>query len=458
MMPNNQEAERALLGSLLIDHGMIAAVQATGLQSAEFYGELHGSVYQAMCDLAGRGIAADYVTLADTLALKRNGDKSTLEAMGGSVALTKLLDATPTHIHAAYYAGIVRDLASRRRLIQAAAEIAETAHNHTGPIDELRSEASRLFNQAIGVQERGTHLYGDDLLVDYLANQSKRQDQLAKDPDSLVTTPWSDLNRVLIELEPGMVHVVAAPTSVGKTIYMECIAEHNAQHGKHVVFYHLELSHQAMLDRRMARHSGIPTWRLRQGYDGKEIHQATQYLSGWQHRIIYVHCPGWRAERIVADLHRLHGQGMAQLAVVDYLNKLALPPLGGRTEASAIGDYRVEPLKTCAEQLAIPIITGSQLNRARQARGDKRATQDDLRGSGEIAEKANQVVVIHRKQVGYTVAARMDGQPVEVEFQVEKNTNGQAGTLIPMMSIPGQFKFLQITTKVNEPLEEQIPF
>lgn len=442
--PNDQLAERAVLGSLLIDNAAILEIQAMGLRSADFYMGLHGDVFRVMCELTSQRRAVDFVTLCSALENKKDGKgQSCLEAIGGPAVLTRLLTDTPTAMHAKHYAQIVRDLAYRRRLIEASAKLATVAYDHEGTRDVLQRDLSKIFNDAVGIADKGAHLYGDDLLVDYLINQRDRAERLAEDPDCLITTPWADLNRALIELEPGALHVVAAPTGIGKTIYMECMAEHNARHGKSVAFYHLELSHQTMLDRRMARHSGIQVWQLRKGYDGEEVHRATGFLSSWQQHIAYIHCPGWSANRVVADLHGLHARGMADLAIVDYLGKLAMPALGGRNEASAIGSYRMEPLKTCAEQLGIPIVTGSQLNRARRARRDKRAVLDDLRSSGEIAEKANQVIVIHRVKSPYG-KERFDHQkPIEIEFQVEKNSQGIAGIVIPMLSIPGQFKFVE---------------
>ena len=455
-LPNDQLAERATLGSLLIDNSAITEVLSLGLQPGDFYMGLHGDVFAVMCELTAQRRAVDFVTLCSALENKKNGKgQSCLEAIGGPANLTRLLTDTPTSVNARHYAEIVRDFAYRRRLIAAAAELARVSYEHEGTRDVLQRNLSKIFGDAVGIAEKGSHLYGDDLLVDYLVNQTARQERLAKDPNHLITTPWPELNRALIELEPGALHVVAAPTGVGKSIYMECVAEHNARHGKTVAFYHLELSHQTMLDRRMARHSGIQIWQLRQGYDGKELHRATEFLSTWQQRMTYIHCPGWSAYRIAADLHGLHARGMADVAIVDYLGKLAMPPLGGRTEASAIGDSRMEPLKTCAEQLGIPIVTGSQLNRARQARRDKRAVLDDLRNSGEIAEKANQVVVIHQVESPYSKGQLDHQKPIEIEFQVEKNSQGLVGVVIPMLSIPGEFKFVQRVREENvEDMEE----
>jgi len=453
-------AERAVLGSLLIDNEAIPELQALGLQPSDFYMGLHGDVFAVMCELTAQRRAVDFVTLCSALENKKNGKgQSCLEAIGGPATLTRLLTDTPTAMHAKYYAEIVCDLAYRRRLILAAAELARVSYEHEGTRDVLQHDLSKIFSDAVGIADKGSHLYGDDLLVDYLVNQVERKERLAKDPNYLITTPWPELNRALIELEPGALHVVAAPTGVGKTMYLECVAEHNARHGKAVAFYHLELSHQTMLDRRMARHSGIQVWQLRQGYDGKELHRATEFLSTWQQRMTYIHCPGWSAYRIVADLQGLHARGMADLAIVDYLGKLAMPALGGRTEASAIGDYRMEPLKICAEQLGIPIVTGSQLNRARRARRDKRAVLDDLRNSGEIAEKANQVVVIHQVDSRDSKVRVEHQNPIEIEFQIEKNSQGLVGIVIPMLSIPGEFKFVQrVREETMEETEEMEGF
>lgn len=428
--PHNLEAEAAVIGSVLIDPDALLHAQQAKLAPCDFYRESHGMIYQAACDLASRFEAVDQVTVAEALS-RRNQ----LDLVGGPSALTALVLATPTSIHAGHYAEIVHRLAMQRRLITAAGEIAAMAHQHEGPVDALLDRASRAFFEVADVTEPQSHLYGsDDALVDYLAHQEMRRELLEQNPHALLRWGIPALDRLTGSIPHGYCVAVGARPGVGKTALLEGLAEYNAARGHRVAFYHLELPHQIMLDRRMARHSGVDLERLKMGYCGPEVHRASEYLRGWQENIVYVHCPGWSAERIAADMTRLTARGECELAIVDYLQKLAMPDLKGINMAVAVGQ-QVETLKTAAERLGITVVMASQLNRSGTARDDKRPLLTDLRNSGEIEEKANLVLLLHRSQ------PRRDDDRLpteEMEAYVEKNNAGAGGT-VNLLHILGRF-------------------
>ena len=448
--PQDSGAERAVLGSLLIDPDAMLGVREVGLEVRDFYHDTHGLIYAAMLELASHWRPVDMVTLSAALEGKQNGHGSQLDLIGGSAYLTDLLSATPTSIHAAHYAGVVRGLAQRRRIISTAASIAEAAQVYDGPIEGLYNAVSSLFYGAVDVTEAHSHFYGnDENLAGYLATQVGRAEMLARDPNALAQTGIADLDRILGNLEPGTVLAIAARPGVGKTILMEQIAEHNARHGKRVAFYHLELSHQFMLDRRMAKASGIPLDRLRQGYSGAEVARALDDLRDWQANIVYIHCPGWNAERITSDMTRLAARGECDVAIVDYLQKLSLPDRRGWNTSMLYG-LMVESLKTAAEQLAIPLILGTQVSRDWKQTSDKRPTAADIRNSGEIEEKVNQIVVLHRAEARETGRAQPTSETIEAH--VEKNTGGALGAC-ELVHLLGRFT-LAGKARENEPSNE----
>jgi len=176
----------------------------------------------------------------------------------------------------------------------------------------------------------------------------------------------------------------------------------------------------------------------------EDVAAVANTLSGfesWLGNITYVHCPGWTADRVVADMTRMHALGDCELAIVDYIGKLDLDKgRPGRNDAALIGDA-VETLKIAAERLEIPIVAGSQVSRAWKQHGDQRPTVADLRGSGEIEEKANQVVMLHR------VNSRDEGEQLPMgtlepmELYVEKNTTGAVGK-VEMWHKVGYYMFL----------------
>lgn len=232
-------------------------------------------------------------------------------------------------------------------------------------------------------------------------------------------------------------------TVTHNTIYLEGIAEHNARRGHACAFYHLELSHMTMLHRRMARHSGIEYHMLSRGYHGPEVNQALGRMREWQRRMTYIHCPGWSAERIMADALRLNAEGKADVVVIDYLQKLAMPEMRGRNESSVIG-ATVGTIKNGAERLGLPVFLACQVTRDLKQRGATGRPQlTDLFGSGLIEAYCNHGCIIHRP-------ASADDEVSEVhEFYAEKNTTGRTGR-VDLLSVPGRFMFAQISVRSPE--------
>jgi len=195
--------------------------------------------------------------------------------------------------------------------------------------------------------------------------------------------------------------------------------------GHKIAYYHLELTHTSMEDRMMARHSNIPLWELEmKGYAGIEVSRAIDSIRKWQHNLIYIHCPGWAVGRIVGDIMRLNARGECDLAIVDYLNKIPLD-VGNRNEASAIGNV-VEALKTTAENLEIPMVLACQLNR--EYKGKARPRMDDVKGSSDIEQRANQVVILHRAEERQP--GNQHGKVEPIHVFVDKNTSGPTGKCI----------------------------
>ncbi len=437
-LPQSAEAEQAVLGSLLIDPDAILSVREVGLDADDFLAERHRVVYAAMLELADRWQPVELLTVAAMLEERRNGKGSQLEAIGGSAYLTDLVTSTPTSVHAVHYASIVKACAQRRRVIAAAASIASAAQGHDGPIDELYSMASGLLFGAIETVADGSHLYGtDDTLMAYLETQERRAERMATDPNTLITTGLADLDRMIGNLEPATLTAIAGRPGVGKTILMEQLAEHNAKHGKRVVFYHLEFTHQFMLDRRMARYASVSLYDLRRGdRAGKDaVARACDALREWHHNLLYVDCPGWSAERIAADIARLAARGECDLAIVDYLQLIPLPDNRRGLNASMLIGAQAGVLKTAANQLQIPLVLGSQLRRGERSLADKTPTLDDFRNSGEIEEKVNLAMLLHRPE------PRPEGAPTErIECHVAKNTSGELGTC-NLVHLCGKFMF-----------------
>ncbi len=434
MLPHNEAAERGIIGSVVIDPDAIMACMGVDLQPGDFYSEQLGTIYALARGMAERGQIVEYVALADAC----EG-----QVEGAATLLAQLASETVSSAYVEHYAGLVKDDARRRRVIAAAADIVAKAHDATIGVEDMLAQASARFFQAVDVSEDGSHLYGGDgPLEDYLVNQQRRAEQLKANPDALLKTWLPGLDALLGDIEPGQFVVVGARTSVGKTAFMESVAEAAALRGKTVAYYHLELSHQKMLDRQVARWTGVPIQQLRAGYDGPELHRNIEKVRARLRNMIYIHCPGWTAERVAADAAQLMARRGLDLVVVDYLGKLAYPSnTRGLNEASIIGQ-QVECIKNISERLMVPVIMGSQVSRDFKATADKRPTVNDLKGSGEIENRANKVIILHRPN------ERVDGADSEViEAHVEKNEDGRCG-VVQLRHLLGRFHIVS-------PVEEE---
>jgi replicative DNA helicase len=427
VLPHSIEAERAVLGACLIDPDAIWRCRAMNLRPEQFYRASHATLWRAILAVAAQSEHVDLVTLGDLLESRQNGHGSELDAIGGRGELLALIADTVSTVTVRNHAEIVQRTAGQRGLVAAAGQVAELAFGHQGPLPQLYDAAMARFLSAVNVTEQGSHMTGnDEALLAYVTAQNETEHRLRDNPDALIEVPWVDLGRLLGDLVPGFLHIVAAESSVGKTLYMEAVAEHNARRGHQVAFYHLELSHAYMLHRLVCRYAGghgVTMQQLRRGYSGSEVAQAMDNVRRWLGNITYIHSPGWSAERIAADMQRLRALGLCDLVIVDYLQKMTLTESKGLNAAMLIGQ-QAETLKNAAERLEVPVIIGSQVSRANRA-DHRRPTEGDIRNSGEVAERSNQVVVLHRP-------VRREDQPKgsateKIEAYVDKNTGGETG-------------------------------
>lgn len=425
--PHSNEIEEALLGSLLIDPDAVIRIAAIGLASDDFWSPAHQAIYKTVQELVGHGTAIDYTTVGNALDQSRHNGQTFLEYVGGWPKLSRLITKTPTTVHVTDYATQLKALSFRRKLIVVSGRLAGMGFNHSGTLEQAQQDAMRMFADAIHLEDGDSHLYGtDDLMTAYLVNQERRAAQLKADPYSLVTTPWPDVNRYIPDVGPGIVHLIAARPGVGKTIYLENVAEFNATRGKTVAFYHLELDHQFMMDRRVCRHSGVTYDELRHGYNGPALGPAIDRINEWKGNVTLIHCPSWPVERIMADAVRLNAEGKADIVLIDYLQKIPVPDVRNRNEWGLVGRV-VGSIKDAAERLKIPVFLACQVIREMERRGDTAIPRmSDLYGGTFIESFCNQIVILHSRQD--TAQEEQDDYPTgSREVYIVKNTQGATG-------------------------------
>jgi replicative DNA helicase len=246
-----------------------------------------------------------------------------------------------------------------------------------------------------------------------------------------VRLPWKKLRQRVRRLRPGSLTVVGADSGVGKTMFMECCAEAWAKQGLRVAFYHFELSHQVMLDRRMVRQSRVTMSELENGVADVRVQEAHKRMRQWPGKITYVHCPGWTMGRVSSVARQLISRDLVDVIIVDYLQKARLVFHDGLTTAQVRGQ-QVETLKVLSEELKIPVLLATQLNRS--AREQSRKSRHSIRDTGEADEKANVVILLDREVLqtdlpnerGNVCAKAGEMSPI-VKVRTDKNTLGSTG-------------------------------
>jgi replicative DNA helicase len=252
--------------------------------------------------------------------------------------------------------------------------------------------------------------------------------------------PWQSWNNLLDPLEAGMLAVIAGADGMGKTIYAECLAEHWARQGLSIVFLHFELNRGIMMDRRMARHTGIQRRILKAGtlsrQEKAEMARADDVMLAWPGRITYVHTPGWTVERALTEIGALVNEEMCDVFIVDYLEKAAPSARQIKQFGSQIFEREsddVEQIKNFSESIGIPVVLLSQLNKLGKGQSFDQLDRTAIRGSGAKTEKANVVILLHR-----------DSQESErVRVKLDKNTIGPPGSFEQLMDAP-RFRVMDI--------------
>ena len=417
--PHDLAAERALLGAMLLTATAIAdAVESTA--AADFYRPAHAHTFDAIAGLYAAGEPVDTVTVAAEL--ERTG---LLEAVGGAGALVEMQAGTPVAGNAARYADIVAKNATLRRLIGAAGEVAELAYSRPADVDAALDEAESLVFAVAGGSEASSMepLYGLlDRGVDHLEKLYEHGQSLTGVP-----TGYSDLDSLLLGLQPSSLLVLGARPGIGKTSLALGMAAAAAMGSRRpVLFFSLEMSHLELTQRLLCSEAGVSTQRVRSGQlsddDWTRINGAVGRLA--EAPLWIDDNPNTSVLEIRAKARRKHAEvGHLGLVVVDYLQLM-----GGRLNAES---RQVEVsemsrgLKILARELDCPVLALSQLSRAPEARADKRPMLADLRESGAIEQDADVVMFLYRDEM-YNADSPDRGI---AELHVAKHRTGPTGTV-----------------------------
>lgn len=417
--PQNLDAERALLGAIILKPDTMHDVSVT-VYPESFYADKHREIYRAILHIFTKGEPIDILTV--TTKLREQGQ---LERVGGASYVTELVETVPAAGNALYYGELVQNKSILRGLIHAADEIAEIGYSDPESVDEAMDQAEkRIYNVTNAPTSQKFTPIGSSLTEAWdRFEKLNSSEQEARG----VLTGFTALDQLLAGLQKSDLIILAARPSMGKTTFALDIARNAAvQYGASVGIFSLEMSDQQLVDRMLAAEAGVDSWKLRTGnlrsdHEFEAVQSAMAKLS--EAPIHIDDQPGNNILKMRSSARRLKNEHGLDLLIVDYLQLMS--PTATKASDSMVQQVTEisRSLKILARELDVPILALSQLSRAVEQRGGK-PRLSDLRDSGSIEQDADVVMFIHREDK----INKESDRPNIAEILVEKHRNGPVGS------------------------------
>jgi replicative DNA helicase len=425
LIPQNIEAEEAILGAVLVNPSCLAKVSDT-LDAGCFYKPAHRYIYEAMIELFNNNDNIDIVSVSEVL-----NYSGKLDAAGGRAYINDLVENTITTTNVAYYAKIIKEKAIKRALISAGAEIVGKGYD-LEPSDVSIEQAEKLIYDISANKTTSDLVPVKDLVLsayDKIEYRCNHKDEL-----SGVRTGFDKLDMLLNGLNKSDLIILAARPAMGKTALALNIAQNVAINEKvPVCIFSLEMSAGQLVQRMLCSHAEVDSQRVKTGQMlQKDWEKISNAMSDFEQAPIYIDdTSNCSLTDIRTRCRRLKSQQKdLGLILIDYLQ---LMEGGGKEDRLQQISAMSRGLKILAKELDVPIICLSQLSRAVESRNDKRPMLSDLRASGSIEQDADIVIFIYREEY-YNKAESEEEERIKAqnkglsEIIIAKHRNGPVGT------------------------------
>jgi len=416
LVPHSVEAEEAVLGSVIINAEALYDV-ASFLQVGDFFIVKNAWVWEAMIRLYNREEEIDYITIVEELKAQDR-----LEEIGGAAYVTYLLNNTPSSIYAETYGRIVQRAAIRRRMLNAASEIAQLAHEEEADIDAVINRAEgALFDATKDKRFESVKRIG--LIVPSVTDNvdaAMRGDALG------VPSGFTGIDSLLHGFRKGRVHTVAGRPGMGKTSWLLTVALHIVKVLKlPVLFVSLEMEEEEVTQRIVAIESGISITKMDAGtmnpFEYKTYMEACSRVETYP---LFIDCSSVLTPTdIMVKARRLMMEDGLALVMIDYLGLMEVENAERDNREQQVSKMS-RGTKRMARALGVPVLQAAQLSRAVEARQDKRPMLSDLRDSGSIEQDSDVVMFLYRDEYYNENTER----PNQADVIVAKHRNGPTGT------------------------------
>ena len=417
--PNSVEAERSILGGLMLDENAWDSISSI-VFAEDFYRGDHRQIYKCMVSLVGKNRPLDIITIAEEL-----DAIDELKTVGGMAYLSDLVNTTPSATNIRAYAEIVRERATIRKLISVGNEIADSGFSPEGRDSAtlLDQAESKVFKISDDRPSNG----GPESVQPLLTKTIERIDQLFQTKGALtgLSSGFRDIDEITSGLQPADLIIVAGRPSMGKTSFMMNLVENAViSESSSVLVFSMEMPSQSLVLRMLSSLGRIDQTKIRTGNladdDWPRLTSAVSLLS--DKSLFIDDTPALTPNEIRSRARRVAREsGSLGLIVVDYLQLMQVSgtPENRAGEISEIS----RSLKGIAKEFNCPVVAGSQLNRSLEQRPDKRPIMSDLRESGAIEQDADLVMGVYREHV-----YNSEAEEGLAEIIVLKQRNGPIGT------------------------------
>lgn len=437
--PHDEDAEQAVLGSMLTDNdAVMAAVEV--LKEDAFYREDNKIIYQAILNLYSKSEPIDIITLKDELE-----SMGKFEQVGGFEYLASLPDKVPTTANVQKYIKIVEEKSVLRNLIKTANEIIELGYNPTEDVEDIMDGAEKKIFDIMQSKNTKSYTPIKDVLVESFTNLEKLYNQ--KQHVTGVPTQFYDLDDKTAGLHGSELILVAARPAMGKTAFALNIATNAALRANvPVAIFSLEMSKDQLVNRMLCSEAMVDSNKVRTGkLDEEDWTKLAEAIGPLSEAGVYIDdTPGISVMEIRTKCRKLKMEKNIGLVVIDYLQLISGSNKRNGSREQEISEIS-RSLKVLAKELNVPVIALSQLSRAVEQRDDHRPMLSDLRESGAIEQDADIVMFLYRDDYYNKESAEKD----IAEVIIAKQRGGSTGT-VKLYWMGNYTKFVNIERRFDD--------
>ena len=418
VLPHSIEAEQSVIGSMILDREAIT-IASELIFPEDFYNKQYGVLFESMVELNDEGKPVDLVTLQNKLK-----EKDVPPEVSSLEFIRDIITAVPTSANVRYYARIVAEKSTLRKLIRTIGEIENECYAGKESLEVILEDTEKKVFDLVQRRNTGDHVPIRKVVM----NALQRIEAASKSTGSVtgVATGFFDLDVMTSGMQPADLVLIAARPSMGKTAFVLNIAQHAAfKLNKSVAIFSLEMSKEQLVNRMFSLESSVDAQHLRNGKldetEWEKLIESAGVIGN--SKLIIDDTPGISIQEMRSKCRKYKLEQGLDMIIIDYLQLMSG---GGKSESRQQEISEISrSLKALAREMNVPVLSLSQLSRAVEQRPDKRPMMSDLRESGAIEQDADVIMFIYRDDY-YNKDTE---KPGVAEIIIGKQRNGPVGTV-----------------------------